>query len=898
MGPKRPSDSTLPPDSKVPRVSKTEHSGPQSPLAPLAQQREPASDFSGSVRKRLVESKRTGQACDRCKVRKIRCDARPEGCLQCAQNRTPCKTTDRITGRATTRGHTEATEGENAFLRAQIAALQAQLKEVGVEPRAIANYNDYSTQGPPWSAGLGGDDSTWDDSPQRRTSTNTSPLSGYAPAQTLERTEHRSLPTFKQDNMGDNYLGVSSADSLLTHIKGTSLAVFGSEIDITDFVENEDDYDQSVFSYQHFLKVAWNDEEVQPMSLPPYQMLTEYATWYLRSMNPYTMLIDKPTMMQLIWRIGNEPNFVPSTAETVCVHMMLATLTYQISVRNGTDSMLEESHKHYRYSLSFFKDLLRSHTWEDVQAMTLICHHLRNFPKPGAAWLMCSTTFLLAIELGLHRSSKAWANSGKMDKLEIEMRKRVFWTLHALATNLSGKLGRPMPISVADIDVEFPEPINDCLPGEGTNLSPFRQCSYQVGIQISKYTVWSAELFRTIYAVRSSPDTYEVDLKKLEAGIRQWKEEIPPELQDPARASPDDYIIALYLEYWHQEFQLLLHHPAVCRSTKPEVINSNLDKCLESAQRMLYNCVEMTKRRSLDIPWINTVVYIAAIFTTLFIYDQRKDQMSATDVTKLKNDMDQWSDVMTHCGELLGSGDRLKIAINRIVEQSLSGINGSIVKRTATESLARAALQAPQEAQNAPPVYGNGNFHHEQYSNPTSTTADPTLAASSASYNSIAAVTTYSYSNDTPTSGHPRANSTFGQQPYGTSDDQSMPPSHAAALAAASSGATSQPSGDYGYPNSQAANSSLQPQYSSSGVSDWHSWSRTYMQQGAPSGEYMNTASTLMALGGREGSTQGQGQNATGGPVDASVMQTPGLSHYAWPSIQYALDANGHVAQQ
>jgi hypothetical protein len=547
-------------------------------------------------------------------------------------------------------------EGENAYLRAHVAELQAQLKEMGVEPRAPTNYSGYLAPSMSWPASnLGSESQGWADSSQRRASSSSIP--GYAPASGLESTDYRPLPQFKTGSIGDNYLGVSSADSLLSHIKGTSLSLFGTEIDITDFVDNDEgDYDTSVMSYNHFLKVALNeDPHVQHVPFPPYQTLSEYATWYLRSLNPYTMLLDRPAFMQLIWRIGNEPNFTPTPADTVCVHMMLATLKYQISVRNGQGSMMEESHKHYRYSLSYFKDLLRGHQWQDLQALTLMCLHLRNFPKPGAAWIMCSTTFLLAIELGLHRSVKAWADaSGNMDKLEVEMRKRIFWTLHALSTNLSGKLGRPMPITMDDVDVEFPEPLNDCLPGEDTTVTPFRKCSFQVGIQIAKYTVWGSELFRTVYSVRQSPRSYEDSVKRLEGGIQRWKEEVPAELAEPSRASQDDYIFSLYLEFWEQEFQLLLHHPAVCRSTDPTFINANMDKCLVTSQKMLYNCNEMRKIRSLDIPWINAVVYIAAIFTTLFVYFQRKDQMTSVDMTKLKNDMDQWHDVMGECGQLLG----------------------------------------------------------------------------------------------------------------------------------------------------------------------------------------------------------------------------------------------------
>jgi hypothetical protein len=547
-------------------------------------------------------------------------------------------------------------EGENAYLRAHVAELQAQLKEMGVEPRTPTNYTGYLSSSIPWpTQNTGPESQGWGDASQRRAST--SPIPGYTPASGLESTDYRPLPQFKTGSIGDNYLGVSSADSLLSHIEGTSLSLFGTEIDITDFVDAEEgDYDNSIMSYNHFLKVALNeDRHIQHVPFPPYQTLSDYATWYLRSLNPYTMLLDRPTFMQLVWRIGNEPNFTATPADTVCVHMMLATLKYQISVRNGQGSMMEESHMHYRYALSFFKKLLRGHHWQDLQALTLICLHLRNFPKPGAAWIMCSTTFLLAIELGLHRSVKAWADAaGKMDKLEVEMRKRIFWTLHALATNLSGKLGRPMPITMDDVDVEFPEPLNDCLPGEDTNLAPFRKCSFQVGIQIAKYTVWGSELFRTVYSVRQSPRSYEDSVKRLEGGIQRWKEELPVELAEPSRASQDDYVFSLYLEFWEQEFQLLLHHPAICRSTDPDFINANLDKCLVTSQKMLHNCNEMRKIRSLDIPWINAVVYIAAIFTTLFVYFQRKDQMTSVDMTKLKNDMDQWHDVMGECGQLLG----------------------------------------------------------------------------------------------------------------------------------------------------------------------------------------------------------------------------------------------------
>jgi hypothetical protein len=175
-----------------------------------------------------------------------------------------------------------------------------------------------------------------------------------------------------------------------------------------------------------------------------------------------------------------------------------------------------------------------------------------------------------------------------------------------------------------------------------------------VGIQIAKYTVLEVDLYKMIYSVRYSPSVYVERLKRLEAGIRQWKEELPWELRDPSHASQDDQIFTLYLEYWYQAYHLILHHPAVCRSTDPAIVDSNLDKCLDASQKMLQNCNTLMLKKSLDIPWINTVVYIAAMFTTLFISSARKEQLSPVDMEKLRSDMTTWVSVLGECDHFLG----------------------------------------------------------------------------------------------------------------------------------------------------------------------------------------------------------------------------------------------------
>lgn len=330
--------------------------------------------------------------------------------------------------------------------------------------------------------------------------------------------------------------------------------------------------------------------------------------------------------------------------------MMLAHLKHQISLRNWNDAELEESHAHLRFAVSRWYELITGHTIADVQALTLISIHLRNFPRPGAAWITSHVAFGLAIEIGLHRSLNVWKEGNDTrDQHEIEMRKRVFWTLHGLHGGLCGKLGRPIPLRAQDIDIEFPEPVNDNLPTE-TNITEFRKCSFNVGIYTCKIMALFPEMYSTIYSIKLPHQAYEGTVRRLEEELRQWRESIPPEISDPSLALQEDRVFALYLKYWDLEFQLLLHHPALCRSTDPQEIARNESKCLEAGAKMLDVVSQLRDWKSLDMPWIAITVYLAAIFTTLFVQNRRAEQITPSDMAKLRADMELWLDILGDIG--------------------------------------------------------------------------------------------------------------------------------------------------------------------------------------------------------------------------------------------------------
>lgn len=362
-------------------------------------------------------------------------------------------------------------------------------------------------------------------------------------------------------------------------------------------------------------------------------------------------------------RVYDDPNFRPTVGQTVSIHMVFAIMFFQYAARNLEDSSQQaylnsQSNMHYHYALGMFYDLACSHTLHDAQAMTLICSHLRNFPKPGASWMLSMTTLSFVIELGLHRSAKRWSPDNSVSAYDIEIRKRVFYSIMMINFSMSGKLGRPMPLRTEDYDIEIPEPMDDEVASEiEVNLSQRSgKCLHTVGLQGYKLLVLFLRMYSTIYAVRRSPETYIETINELEGRLREWRESLPSELVRGSLGSnaQETRVFALYVESWALEFRMLLRHPAVSLTLDANFNAESMRICLESSRQMLSVVKQLQAFKSLDTTWHHSAVFVMAITTTLFAQWEKRNETSAADLAALRVEMDEWLDIMGDTGALLG----------------------------------------------------------------------------------------------------------------------------------------------------------------------------------------------------------------------------------------------------
>lgn len=544
---------------------------------------------------------------------------------------------------------------------------------------------------------------------------------GQAAAGTEER--HGSitslLPEFKSGCSGDNYLGVSSENNWLSPIKGTSLALFGMEIDLAKFTPPEHEMGQSAMSYETFLENSFGKDRQQTYvpPLPTYDQCKTYAEWYFRSIQPFTPILHKPDFMALLDRIHHQGH-QPTAAETVQVQIVLAVIGFQYSARNANAQARDESMSRFHYACTFIVDLIKGHSLQDMQSLTLIASMMRSFPRPGAAWMFTNMVLGLAIELGLHRSANAWKtespDSAPTDPHTVEMRKRVWWTILLFHVALSGRLGRPMPLRLEDFDIEFPEPLPDNLPWE-QNMTQWRKCSFRAGILGFKLVAVLMQVFSTIYSIRPSSSTglgtYEASVKRLEKEVEAFQAEIPPELSGGPQTTQESRVAALYINITVQEIRLLLHHPALCRTSSPTVMTDNLTVCLDASSKILASASTIRKLKALDTTWYMATTFLASIFTTLFAYTERRDTITSAELSKLRTEMDSWLGIVGEVGALLGSGASLQDNIRVIVNTALDHLSRHLAEKTAAEAVASA--DSPEGSQGPA-----GQTHQQQISQP------------------------------------------------------------------------------------------------------------------------------------------------------------------------------------
>lgn len=195
-----------------------------------------------------------------------------------------------------------------------------------------------------------------------------------------------------------------------------------------------------------------------------------------------------------------------------------------------------------------------------IQARLCQCLWLLSQSRINHCWSLFGTVARLSIALGLHRNRHA--SSYNMSPIEIECRRRTFWSAYSLDNYLSTALGRPRTFNDDDIDQELPSCVDDAdlhLGGGAAPSKSIRGQSVMLGpIAYGKLSRILSGVLKDIYSIKPMSMGRRLSLTDhYTEGLRGWRAEMTRFLDpDNLMGAPLIPIFqrqrnVLNLAYWH-----------------------------------------------------------------------------------------------------------------------------------------------------------------------------------------------------------------------------------------------------------------------------------------------------------------------------------------------------------
>ncbi|KAK8015528.1 hypothetical protein PG991_008416 [Apiospora marii] len=256
--------------------------------------------------------------------------------------------------------------------------------------------------------------------------------------------------------------------------------------------------------------------------------------------------------------------------------MLLQLLTSEKQKHHAGSASPPESY--YMAALQHIFAARESRTTQNIEAMALlVLYHLRS-PSSFGIWYMIGLAMRTSIDLGLHMRR----NEDKLDSQgEIQMRRRLFWSVYALERTIAISMGRPFSIPDRQIDVQLPEGDKDGS-HEETSLGADRPLSRGTSSScMSPKAVGlngDARSYPTNWKTSLTPAIFLFKLRRIESRIQHsiYRTDRPLAALVPKL---DQYHAEL--EAWKQE---LMQSPLAITTTNSNNnnTNSNNGKCNNS----------------------------------------------------------------------------------------------------------------------------------------------------------------------------------------------------------------------------------------------------------------------------------------------------------------------------
>ncbi|CEL03687.1 Putative Finger protein [Aspergillus calidoustus] len=474
---------------------------------------------------------RVTRACDRCKKRKVRCTGqRP--CHVCIEASTTCSY-----NASYTRGRQPAVRVTDLGPPARLAA----------GPRALQDKSQRTIRCPPNSTAT--DPASHDALLQGNLLPNSEPVS-------------RTSPEPAEADLEGHYVGPSSGLSFLARVQKRFQQSVALPRGISVF-----NFGDSSLPYDDACSLTGETAPIIPDLTFAMLLHREDTAALVRRYFDFAVPVDRflhrPTIEQWFDEfyetrgVMRERDAAP--AQTAVLFMIFA-IAQEHTVPKLSPIEANTSGRYFRAANQQLSKESGPVRLASIQARLCQCLWLLSQSRINHCWSLFGTVSRLIFALGLHRYRQA--SSSTMTQVEIECRRRTFWSAYSLDNYLSTALGRPRTFNDKDIDQQFPSCVDDQDIPKSTDsltLPADRGLSTMFGpVSYAKLSQILSGVLSDIYSIKAMSMTERFSLTaKYMNQVRAWRAELSDFLgQSSSNAAP---LVLIYqrqqnilnLAYWH-----------------------------------------------------------------------------------------------------------------------------------------------------------------------------------------------------------------------------------------------------------------------------------------------------------------------------------------------------------
>lgn len=174
---------------------------------------------------------------------------------------------------------------------------------------------------------------------------------------------------------------------------------------------------------------------------------------------------------------------------------------------------------YFQAALKLLPDIHEEGSVLFVEVLGLVSYFMQILNRRDAAFLYIGLAVRMAISLGMHQE----VTNSDMDEVELEHRRRAWWSVYSMDRVLSVKAGNPISIQDEDIEANWPSPLPalDVDPAHPKILAHYTKLSRVLG-----------RVGEGIYRQRhKSGSTLLATIQSIFGDLEQWLRDIPPELK-------------------------------------------------------------------------------------------------------------------------------------------------------------------------------------------------------------------------------------------------------------------------------------------------------------------------------------------------------------------------------